>query len=111
VDVVQATRSQGRWTVVEVAGELDLHTSPSLRDQILTLIEEGTGFLALDLTNVEFMDSSSLGSLVACLKRVRERDGRLVLVGVNGSPKKVLGLTGLDRVFEQVERSDELPSE
>jgi anti-sigma B factor antagonist len=97
--------------VVEVAGELDLHTSPSLRDRVLTLIEDGTGFLALDLTNVDFMDSSSLGSLVACLKRVRERDGRLVLVGVNGSPRKVLGLTGLDRVFEQVERSDELPSE
>jgi anti-sigma B factor antagonist len=111
VDVVQGTRSQGRWTVVEVAGELDLHTSPSLRDRVLTLIEDGTGFLALDLTNVDFMDSSSLGSLVACLKRVRERDGRLVLVGVNGSPRKVLGLTGLDRVFEQVERSDELPSE
>jgi anti-anti-sigma factor len=57
------------------------------------------------------MDSSSLGSLVACLKRLREREGRLVLIGVTGSPKKVLGLTGLDRVFDQVERSDELPAD
>ena len=97
--------------MVEVAGELDLHTSPALRDHVLGLIEEGTGFLALDLTKVDFMDSSSLGSLVACLKRLRERDGRLVLIGVTGSPKKVLGLTGLDRVFEQIERPDELPSD
>jgi anti-sigma B factor antagonist len=108
VDVIQGTRTQGRWSVVEVAGELDLHTSPALRDRILGLIEDGTGFLALDLTKVDFMDSSSLGSLVACLKRLREHDGRLVLIGVNGSPKKVLGLTGLDRVFEQVDRPDEL---
>jgi anti-sigma B factor antagonist len=108
VDVVQGTRTQGRWTVVEVAGELDLHTSPTLRDRILGLIADGTEFLALDLSKVDFMDSSSLGSLVACLKRLRERDGRLVLIGVSGSPKKVLGLTGLDRVFEQVERPDEL---
>jgi anti-sigma B factor antagonist len=108
VDVVQGTRSQGRWTVVEVAGELDLHTSPALRDRILGLIADGTEFLALDLSKVDFMDSSSLGSLVACLKRLREHDGRLVLIGVSGSPKKVLGLTGLDRVFEQVERPDEL---
>ena len=111
VEVVQGTRPQGRWTVVEVAGELDLHTSPALRDQVLGLIEEGTGFLAIDLTKVDFMDSSSLGSLVACLKRLREHDGRLVLIGVTGSPKKVLGLTGLDRVFEQVERPDELPAD
>ena len=32
-------------------------------------------------------------------------------IGVTGSPKKVLGLTGLDRVFEQVERPDELPAD
>jgi anti-sigma B factor antagonist len=108
VDVVQGNRTNGRWTVVEVAGELDLHTSPTLRDRILGLIADGTEFLALDLSKVDFMDSSSLGSLVACLKRLRERDGRLVLIGVGGSPKKVLGLTGLDRVFEQVERPDEL---
>ena len=75
MEVVQGTRTQGRWTVVEVAGELDLHTSPALRDQVLGLIEEGTGFLAIDLTKVDFMDSSSLGSLVACLKRLREHDG------------------------------------
>ena len=111
MEVVQGTRTQGRWTVVEVAGELDLHTSPALRDQVLGLIEDGTGFLAIDLTKVDFMDSSSLGSLVACLKRLREHDGRLVLIGVTGSPKKVLGLTGLDRVFEQVERPDELPAD
>ena len=111
MEVVQGTRTQGRWTVVEVAGELDLHTSPALRDQVLGLIEEGTGFLAIDLTKFDFMDSSSRGSLVACLKRLREHDGRLVLIGVTGSPKKVLGLTGLDRVFEQVERPDELPAD
>ena len=111
MDVIQGTRSQGRWTVVEVAGELDLHTSPALRDHVLGLIEEGTGFLAIDMTKVEFMDSSSLGAMVACLKRLREREGRLVLVGGHGSPKKVLGLTGLDRVFDQVERSEELPGD
>ena len=111
MEVVQGTRTQGRWTVVEVAGELDLHTSPALRDQVLGLIEEGTGFLAIDLTKVDFMDSSSLGSLVACLKRLREHDGRLVLIGVTGSPKKVLGLTGLAQVFDQIERPDELPAD
>ena len=111
MEVIRGTRTQGRWTVVEVAGELDLHTSPALRDHVLGLIEDGTWFLALDMTKVEFMDSSSLGALVSCLKRLRERDGRLVLVGVGGTPMKVLNLTGLDRVFELVDTPAALPTD
>lgn len=110
MDVMVQTRSEGPWTVVEVAGELDLHTSPPLREHLLQLIQDGTERLAVDLTQVGFMDSSSLGSLVTCLKRIRERDGRLVLVGVGGTPMKVLTLTGLDRVFEIVPSVAELPT-
>ena len=111
MDVIVETRTQGAWTVVEVAGELDLHTSPPLREHVLQLIEEGTGLLALDMTKVEFLDSSSLGALVMCLKRMRERDGRLVLAGVAGTPMKVLNLTGLDGVFELAPSTAELPSD
>jgi anti-sigma B factor antagonist len=100
------------WTVVRVSGELDLHTAPRLRDHVLTVVGEadaGTR-VALDLTGVGFLDSSGLGSLVTCLKRVREAGGRLVLVGVSGSPMKVFSLTGLDRVFEIVDTTADLPA-
>ena len=110
MDVIVGTRTEGPWSVVEVAGELDLHTSPPLRDHLRELIHGGVDHLALDLTKVDFMDSSSLGSLVTCLKRVRERDGKLVLVGVGGTPMKVLTLTGLDRVFDIVGSTSELPA-
>ena len=111
MDVIVQTRTQGRWTVVEVQGELDLHTSPPLREHVLQLIDGGTDRIALDMTKVEFMDSSSLGALVMCLKRMRERDGRLVLAGVTGTPMKVLNLTGLDRVFELAPSVAELSSD
>jgi anti-sigma B factor antagonist len=111
MDVIGQTRTQGAWTVVEVAGELDLHTSPPLREHMLELIDGGTDRLALDMTRVDFMDSSSLGSLVMCLKRIRERDGRMVLAGVAGTPMKVLNLTGLDRVFELADSLAELPED
>jgi anti-sigma B factor antagonist len=88
-----------------------MHSAPPVRDRVIGLIHDGSHRIALDLTKVDFMDSSSLGVLVTCLKRARERDGRLVLVGVSGSPMKVLSLTGLDRVFELVDGVDELPSD
>lgn len=101
------------WTVVRVSGELDLHTAPRLRDHVLSLVGETDARtrVALDLTSVGFLDSSGLGSLVTCLKRVREADGRLVLVGVSGSPMKVFSLTGLDRVFEIVATPADLPAD
>lgn len=110
MELALENRTTDSWTIVSVAGELDLHTSPQLREHVLSLIGEPPVRIALDLSAVGFMDSSSLGTLVTCLKRVRERDGQLVLIGVTGSPMKVFTLTGLDRVFEIVPSSDRLPA-
>jgi anti-sigma B factor antagonist len=109
MDLVLENRVAGPWSVVRVAGELDLHTSPQLRDHVLSMIGDEPIHLALDLSQVGFMDSSSLGMLVTVLKRVRERDGDLRLVGVTGSPMKVFALTGLDRVFEIADTPEDLP--
>jgi anti-anti-sigma factor len=111
MELVLSNRTVGAWTVIGVEGELDLHTSPQLRDHILASLGEPPIRIALDLSKVDFMDSSSLGMLVTCLKRIRERDGRLTIVGISGSPMKVLALTGLDRVFDLVDSTDDLASD
>jgi anti-anti-sigma factor len=56
------------------------------------------------------MDSSSLGVLVATLERAREHNGELRLVGVQGSPAKVIALTGLDSAFTIDGSIDDLPA-
>ncbi len=111
VDLTIDSRRMGTWTVLEVSGELDLHTSPDLRDSVSELLEAGTTKLAIDLEHVGFMDSSSLGILVTALKRIREHDGDLALVGVNGSPLKVLALTGIDRLMPLYGSTADLPAE
>lgn len=99
MDLVLGSRSENGWAVLEVQGEVDLYTSSQLRDGILRLTEEGENRIVIDLNNVSFMDSSGLGVLVAGLKRARERGGELALVFGEGSVQKVLGITGLDKVF------------
>jgi anti-sigma B factor antagonist len=105
------SRDHGSWTIIRVGGELDLHTSPLLQERLGQLLEQGVTRVALDLEDVGFMDSSSLGVLVTTLKRLRERDGDMALVAVNGSPLKVLTLTGIDRLLTLYPAADELPSE
>ena len=102
----------GVWRVLTVSGELDMHTSPSLQDRLDSLSgPEIAPKIAVDLSAVPFMDSSSLGVLVVSNKSLQERGGGLALVGVDGSPKKVLSITGIDRVIPVYGRTSELPQE
>ena len=104
------TSANGAWTVVNVQGELDLSTSTALRAAVEGAYGDGAPRVAVDLSGVTFMDSSSLGALVACLHEVNERGGEMRLVGVSGSPAKVIALTGLDAAFIIDASIDDLPA-
>lgn len=85
--------------VIMVSGEVDLATSPELDVAIIAAIDSGASSVAIDLTNVSFMDSSGLGVIVRGLKRCREADIDLDLVITNERVLKVFGITGLDQVI------------
>ena len=85
--------------VITVSGEVDLATSPELDVAIIAAIDSGTSSVAIDLTDVSFMDSSGLGVIVRGLKRCREADIDLDLVITNERVLKVFGITGLDQVI------------
>lgn len=88
------------WTVLAVGGEIDMYTSPALRQQFAQLVDEGRRKIVVDLERVEFLDSSGLGVLVGGLKRVRTGDdGELALVCTRRSILKVFEITGLHKVF------------
>ncbi len=90
--------------VVAVRGELDLYTAPELRSRLLGAIEDGRGTIVLDLRGTTFMDSTALGVIIAAMKALRARSGRLVLVNDRTSIAKTLAITGLDHLLA-VERS------
>ena len=96
---VQSTAS-GRLVVVTPEGELDLATSPALRDALGAACDAGASTLVLDLALVTFLDSTTLGVLVGAHKRLLGIGGRLIAVNVSGEPLKVMRLTGLATAFE-----------
>lgn len=63
-------------------------------------IQKGHLDILLDLSTVEFVDSTGLGSIVRCLKEIDSR-GQLVLCGVNEMVLNLLQLTRLDKIFIQ----------
>ena len=99
MDLNVRTRSEGDWSIIEVEGEVDMFTSPKLREAIVRTVDTGSYRILVDLEGVTFMDSTGLGTLVGGLKRVKEHDGILALVCSSRSVMRVLTITGLNNVF------------
>ncbi|MFJ2719662.1 STAS domain-containing protein [Streptomyces sp. NPDC091412] len=97
---------QGGWSVLRVAGELDLVTSPVLRQRVHEVVAQGRHDLVLDLSEVFFCDSSGVGVLIAARRLIRSCQGRLRLIlpargAVDGSHvNRVLGALGVRRLFD-----------
>ncbi|WP_328340521.1 STAS domain-containing protein [Micromonospora sp. NBC_00421] len=94
-----STRQEGAGTVLEVAGDLDMSTTPQLRDRLREVVEGGTRVVVVDLTGVGFMDSSGLGALVVAYRDLQQRDGWLGLAGVRRSVRTVFSITSVDQVI------------
>jgi anti-sigma B factor antagonist len=97
---------EGEWAVLQVSGELDLVTSPVLRQRVHDAVAEGRHQIVLDLGEVFFCDSSGVGVLIATRRLIRSCQGTLRLIlpargAVEGSHvNRVLGALGVRRLFD-----------
>ncbi|MGP3967310.1 STAS domain-containing protein [Streptomyces sp. 6N223] len=97
---------RGEWSVLRVIGEMDLATSPLLRQHVHEAVAHGRRQLVLDLSEVLFCDSSGVGVLVAARRLMRSCAGRLRLIlpdrgAEDGSHvNRVLAALGLRRLFD-----------
>ncbi|WP_406729778.1 STAS domain-containing protein [Streptomyces sp. GD-15H] len=97
---------QGEWAVLRVSGELDLLTSPVLRQRVHDAVADGRHSLVLDLSEVWFCDSSGVGVLIATRRLLRSCQGSLRLIlpahgAADGSHvNRVLGALGVRRLFD-----------
>ncbi|HEX8236431.1 MAG TPA: STAS domain-containing protein [Abditibacteriaceae bacterium] len=98
MDLRLRSRRTGSATVVEVGGEVELHSANQLRDELLRAGEAEHPCVVVDLSRVTFIDSTGLGVLVGALKRVREK-GALSLVCPQRQVRRVFEITGLTKVF------------
>jgi anti-sigma B factor antagonist len=99
VELKVTTRSQGDHAVVSVSGEIDLYTAPRLQSELMTALSRSPVRLIVDMSGVEFCDSTGINVLLAAHRQARERGGELQLAGPGSATRKVLQVTGLETVF------------
>jgi anti-sigma B factor antagonist len=100
-------RLQESAAIIEVTGDIDLYSSPQVRQTILdTLAKKTVTRVIVNLIGVKYIDSSGVASLVEGLQLSRKSQVRFSLCGLNKAPKQVLELTRLIKVFEIFENLD-----
>ena len=80
---------------IVASGDIDLHTAPRLTEAIEALIADGALLIALDASEIEFLDSSGLRVIVNCANKLSSAGGRLLIEGMSGAVQRVLEITGL----------------
>jgi anti-sigma B factor antagonist len=113
VSITLERRLQDATAVVTLAGEVDLRFNESLKAILTQEVDDGHN-LIVDLSSVDFLDSTGLGLFVGVLKRAEERARRLgqeptklILVITAREVWRTLKVTNLDHVFTIVDRVED----
>ena len=100
VELRVSSRSQGDHVILALAGEIDLYTAPKLQSELTAALAAGKpAQLVVDMSAVEFCDSTGMNVLLAAHRLATERGGGLTLAAPRAPVRKVLEVTGLESVF------------
>jgi anti-sigma B factor antagonist len=95
-----------RDAIIKLSGRLDMYTSPALRKAALAFCtRRGCKNLTIDLSEISFIDTSGLATLLEILVETREQNVQLTLAGLNGMARYLLDVNGLTGFF-RIESSE-----
>jgi anti-anti-sigma factor len=95
---IRKSEEQGA-TLLALEGEIDLHASPRLREALQEIAESKAEVLLVDFSDVKYIDSSGLATLVEYVRESKAFNGRLALFGLQPKVKMVFELVRLNELF------------
>lgn len=99
-------RQRGQATILDVDGQITFESTPALREKLLGALQAKSTVL-VNLSQVAYMDSSGIATLVEGLKAAQSQKAGFGLFGLTKNTRNVLELVRLDKVFKIFESEDE----
>jgi anti-anti-sigma factor len=97
---VETKQLESGFAVVTVSGRLALGgETEKFNAAVNTLLQKAQKKFILDISGLDYVDSSGVGMLVSCLTNVKKAGGELRLVGANPRIKRILSMTGVDNLM------------
>ena len=91
--------------IIKITGRLVVSNAREFKEEISKYIEQSR-FLVLDLTDMDYIDSLGLGSLINCYKTITENDGDLYISGLQSKPKTLFQITKAYLIFSIFDNVD-----
>ncbi len=89
-------KAEPQHAVVILAGELDTSNVGQLYEELAQLTREGVRHIAIDLADLEFVDSTGLSAIIAAHKRAEASGGELILLAPSRDMRRLFQVTGID---------------
>lgn len=106
---IQETQAQDQTAIARLAGSLTVMNAPDMRVGLLEVIKEHSPkVLAINLAEVDFIDSSALGVFVEARRQMVEHDGSVAFTNVNEDVRGLMRIMNLESVFSFVGDEAEL---
>ena len=94
------TRKEGKVTIIELEGRLDVHLSLEIEQAVNDIIDKDEKYLLFDLKGVQYLSSSGLRIFIAAMRKLKSIDGALKLANMSESVKKIFKVVELIDLFE-----------
>ena len=95
-----AIRDDNGIKVIAISGDIDMHSSPQLRKELMAFVLKKVTPIHVDFEEVSYIDSSGIATFVEGLKGMLTYGGKLRLVGIPERIMEIFCFAKLDKVFE-----------
>ena len=95
---ISFNKDKNIWVVIP-EGEIDIYTSPKLKEKLSEALEDKKTDILMDCEKLDYVDSTGLGALISILKTIRDNDNNIYMENVKPNIRKLFNITELDKVF------------
>ncbi|MGL5347153.1 MAG: STAS domain-containing protein [Peptostreptococcaceae bacterium] len=100
ININSSLDNQNNFWSVALEGELDVSTADKLKEYLHKLADEQVIDMKIDLTNLDYIDSTGLGVIIGVLKKLKTSDKEIYIMNPKSNVKKIFTITGLDKIFK-----------
>jgi anti-anti-sigma factor len=93
------TRKQKEAMIVSIKGRMDALTAPEFENNLSGHISQGENIFIINFVGLEYISSAGLRSILAISKKLKEKNGKMLLTGLHGSVEEVFRISGFKTIF------------